>query len=223
MKGIVTADDVVEVVQEEATRELHKFAAVEAFQEPYLSVRFFEMFRRRGGWLAFLFLGEMFTATAMGFYEHEISKAVVLALFIPLIISSGGNSGSQASTLVVRAMALGQVRLRDWWRVAYREIIVGVALGVLLGGIGLMRILLWPARKTLYGEHYVIVAVTIACSLIGVVLFGSLAGSMLPFVLRRLKLDPATASAPFVATMVDVTGLIIYFTVASIILRGTLL
>jgi magnesium transporter len=223
MKGIVTADDVVDVVQEEATRELHKFAAVEAFQEPYLSVRFVDMFRRRGGWLAFLFLGEMFTATAMGYYEHEISKAVVLALFIPLIISSGGNSGSQASTLVVRAMALGQVRLRDWWRVFYREVIVGVSLGVLLGGIGLLRITLWPARRTLYGEHYVIVAVTIAFSLVGVVLFGSLAGAMLPFLLRKLRLDPATASAPFVATLVDVSGLIIYFTVASIILRGTLL
>jgi magnesium transporter len=223
MKGIVTADDVVEVVQEEATRELHKFAAVEAFQEPYLSVRFPDMFKRRGGWLAFLFLGEMFTATAMAYYEHEIARAVVLALFIPLIISSGGNSGSQASTLVVRAMALGQVRLRDWWRVAYREIVVGIALGVLLGGIGLMRIMLWPTRATLYGPHYGIVAITIACSLVGVVLFGSLAGAMLPFVLRKLRLDPATASAPFVATLVDVSGLIIYFTVASIILRGTLL
>src|SRR5262249_32606525 len=158
------------------------------------------------------FLGEMFTATAMGYYEHEISKAVVLALFIPLIISSGGNSGSQASTLVVRAMALGQVRIRDWWRVAYREIVVGIALGALLGCIGLMRIVLWPARRTLYGEHFVIIAVTIACSLVGVVLFGSLAGSMLPFLLRKLRLDPATASAPFVATLVDVSGLIIYFT-----------
>jgi magnesium transporter len=223
MKGIVTADDVVDVVQEEATKELHKIAGVEAFQDPYLSVSFPEMFKRRGGWLAFLFLGEMFTATAMGYYEHEISRAVVLALFIPLIISSGGNSGSQASTLVVRAMALGQVRLRDWWRVFYREVIVGVSLGVLLGSIGLMRIILWPARVTLYGEHYVVIAITIACSLVGVVLFGSLAGAMLPFLLRRAGLDPATACAPFVATLVDVSGLIIYFTVASIILRGILL
>jgi magnesium transporter len=223
MKGIVTADDVVDVVQEEATRELHKFAAVEAFQEPYLSVRFSALLKRRGGWLAVLFVGEMFTATAMGYYEREISRAVVLALFIPLIISSGGNSGSQASTLVVRAMALGQVRLKDWWRVFYREIVVGVSLGVLLGGIGLMRIMLWPARATLYGVHYGLVAITIACSLIGVVLFGNLAGAMLPFVLRRLGLDPATACAPFVATLVDVSGLIIYFSVASVILRGSLL
>jgi magnesium transporter len=223
MKGIVTADDVVDVVQEEATRELHKFAAVEAFQEPYLSVRFSALLKRRGGWLAVLFVGEMFTATAMGYFEREISRAVVLALFIPLIISSGGNSGSQASTLVVRAMALGQVRLKDWWRVCYREIVIGVSLGVLLGGIGLMRIMLWPARNTLYGVHYGLIAVTIACSLIGVVLFGNLAGAMLPFVLRRLGLDPATACAPFVATLVDVSGLIIYFSVASVVLRGTLL
>jgi magnesium transporter len=223
MKGVITADDVVEVAQEEATRELHKFAAVEAFQEPYLSVRFAALFKRRGGWLAVLFVGEMLTATAMGYYEHEISRAVVLALFIPLIISSGGNSGSQASTLVVRAMALGQVRLADWGRVLYREVIVGVSLGMLLGGIGLLRIVLWPARASLYGVHYFLVAVTIACSLVGVVLFGSLAGAMLPFALRRLRLDPATACAPFVATLVDVSGLIIYFTVASLILRGTLL
>jgi len=223
MKGVVTADDVVDAVQEEATKELHKFAAVEAFQEPYLSVRLGALFKRRGGWLAFLFLGEMLTATAMGYYEHEISRAVVLALFIPLIISSGGNSGSQASTLVVRAMALGQVKLRDWWRILGREVIVGVLLGALLGTIGFLRILLWPARATLYGEHYLLVAVTIACALIGVVVFGSLAGAMLPFLLRRLKLDPASACAPFVATLVDVSGLIIYFTVANVILRGTLL
>ncbi len=223
MKGVVTADDIVDVVQEEATKDLHKFAAVEAFQEPYLSVGYPAMFKRRGGWLAVLFLGEMFTATAMGHYEHEIARAVVLALFIPLIISSGGNSGSQTSTLVVRAMALGQVRLRDWWRVFFREVVVGLSLGLLLGGIGLMRIVLWPARTTLYGEHYVMIAMTVACSLIGVVMFGSLAGAMLPFLLRRLRLDPATACAPFVATLVDVTGLIIYFTVASVILKGTLL
>jgi magnesium transporter len=223
MKGVVTADDVVGAVQEEATKELHKFAAVEAFQEPYLSVGLGVLFKRRGGWLAFLFLGEMLTATAMGRYEHEISRAVVLALFIPLIISSGGNSGSQASTLVVRAMALGQVKLRDWWRVFFREVMVGVLLGLLLGALGLLRILLWPARASLYGEHYILVAITVACALVGVVLFGSMAGAMLPFLLRRLKLDPASACAPFVATLVDVSGLIIYFTVASIVLRGTLL
>ncbi len=223
MKGVITADDIVDVVQEEATKELHKFAAVEAFQEPFLSIGLSMLFKRRGVWLAALFLGEMLTATAMGHYEGEISKAVVLALFIPLIISSGGNSGSQASTLVVRAMALGQVRLRDWWRVLYRELALGIALGALLGSIGLLRILLWPARRTLYGEHFAMVAITVACSLIGVVLFGSLVGAMLPFILRRLRLDPATACAPFVATLVDVSGLVIYFTVASFILHGTLL
>ena len=223
MKGIITADDVVEVVQEEATEDLHKLAAVEAFQEPYLQIRLDELLKRRGVWLAFLFLGEMFTATAMAFYEKQISKAVVLALFIPLIISSGGNSGSQASTLVVRAMALGQVRMRDWWRILLRELAVGVGLGALLGAIGFLRILLWPTRQSLYGEHYLLVAVTISSSLIGVVLFGCLAGAMLPFLLRVLRLDPATACAPFVATLVDVTGLVIYFTMASLILRGTLL
>jgi magnesium transporter len=223
MKGVVAATGVVEVVQEEATKDLHKFAAVEAFQESYLRVRLADLFKRRGGWLAFLFLGEMFTATAMGYFEHMLSRAVVLALFIPLIISSGGNSGSQASTLVVRAMALDQVRLRDWWRVLYRELLVGVSLGALLGSLGFMRIMLWPARVRLYGEHYTMVAITIACALVGVVLFGCFAGAMLPFVLRRFKLDPASACAPFVATLVDVTGLVIYFTVASVILRGTLL
>jgi magnesium transporter len=165
----------------------------------------------------------MLTATAMGYYEREIERAVVLALFIPLIISSGGNSGSQASTLVIRAMALGEVRLRDWWRVIRREIFAGFALGAILGAIGLTRILLWPARAQLYGEHYVLVALTVAASLVGVVLFGTIAGSMLPFILRRLGFDPASASAPFVATLVDVSGLVIYFTVASIILHGILL
>lgn len=223
MKGVVTADDVVDAVQEEATKDLHKFAAVEAFQEPYLSVRLSALFKRRGGWLAFLFLGEMFTASAMGYFEHEISRALVLALFIPLIISSGGNSGSQASTLVVRAMALGQVKMRDWWCILYREVIVGMLLGVLVGTIGLLRILLWPSRATLYGAHYILVAITIASALIGVVLFGCLAGAMLPFLLRRLKLDPASACAPFVATLVDVSGLVIYFNMAALILKGTLL
>jgi len=170
-----------------------------------------------------LFLGEMLPATAMGYYEHQIERAVVLALFIPLIISSGGNSGSQASTLVIRAMALGEVRLRDWWHVVQREVFAGLTLGTILGVIGLMRILLWPTRAQIYGEHYLLVACTVACSLLGVVLFGTLAGAMLPFILRRLGFDPASASAPFVATLVDVTGLIIYFTVASFILSGVLL
>jgi magnesium transporter len=223
MKGIVTVDDIVHVVQEEATEDIHKIGGMEALEGPYLQIGFMHMVRKRAGWLSALFLGEMLTATAMGYYEHEIARAVVLALFIPLIISSGGNSGSQASTLVVRAIALGEVRLRDWWRVLRRECAAGLALGAVLGTIGLLRILLWPARARVYGEHYVLIALTVACSLVGVVLFGTLAGSMLPFILRRLGFDPASASAPFVATLVDVTGLVIYFTVAMVILRGVLL
>src|SRR5207249_2620109 len=178
---------------------------------------------KRGGWLSALFIGEMFTATAMSFFEKEIARAVVLALFVPLIISSGGNSGSQATSLVIRAMALGEVRLRDWWRVVRREVMAGLSLGCILGVIGFMRIIIWQSFSDLYGPYYMFVALTVSCSLIGVVLFGTIAGSMLPFILRRLGLDPASASAPFVATLVDVTGLVIYFTAASIILRGTLL
>jgi magnesium transporter len=223
MKGIVTVDDIVDVVQEEATEDIQKIGGMEALDAPYLQIDFGRMVKKRAGWLSALFLGEMLTATAMSYYEHEIARAVVLALFIPLIISSGGNSGSQASTLVVRAMALGEVRLRDWWRVMRRELAAGLALGTILGAIGLLRILLWPTRAQVYGEHYLLVGLTVACSLIGVVLFGTLAGSMLPFVLRRLGFDPASASTPFVATLVDVTGLIIYFTVASLLLSGVLL
>ena len=181
------------------------------------------MFRRRAGWLSALFLGEMLTASAMAFFEDEIAKAVVLALFVPLIISSGGNSGSQASTLVVRAMSLGEVRLADWWRVVRRELASGLALGSVLGVIGFLRIVVWQAVSPLYGEHYLLVALTVFMSLIGVVTFGTMAGSLLPFILRRLGFDPASASAPFVATLVDVTGLVIYFTVASVILAGALL
>jgi magnesium transporter len=184
----------------------------------------FSMIRRRAGWLSALFLGEMLTATAMGYFEHEISRAVVLALFVPLIISSGGNSGSQATSLIIRAMALREVRLRDWWRVALRELPSGVILGCILGLIGFARISLWQALGWQdYGPHHVLVAFTVAAALVGVVTFGSIAGSMLPFILRRLGFDPASASAPFVATLVDVTGLIIYFSVALVILRGTLL
>jgi magnesium transporter len=223
MKGVVTVDDIVDVVQEEATEDIQKIGGMEALDEPYLDIGLFRMIRKRAGWLSALFLSETLTATAMGYYEHEIARAVVLALFIPLIISSGGNSGSQASTLVVRAMALGEVRLRDWWRVMRRECAAGLALGSILGLIGLLRILLWPTRATLYGEHYVLVAITVACSLVGVVLWGTISGSMLPLIMRRLSFDPASASAPFVATLVDVTGLVIYFTMASVILHGTLL
>ena len=223
MKGVVTVDDIVDVVQEEATEDIQKIGGMEALDEPYLDIRLWRMIRKRAGWLSALFVSETLTATAMGYYEHEIARAVVLALFIPLIISSGGNSGSQASTLVVRAMALGEVRLRDWWRVIRREFAAGLALGSILGMIGLLRILLWPTSATLYGEHYGLIALTVACSLVGVVLWGTLSGSMLPLILRRLGFDPASASAPFVATLVDVTGLVIYFTVASVILYGTLL
>jgi magnesium transporter len=223
MKGIVTVDDIVDVVQEVATEDIQKIGGMEALDAPYLRIEFWRMIKKRAGWLSALFLGEMLTATAMSYYEQEIARAVVLALFIPLIISSGGNSGSQASTLVIRAMALEEIRLRDWWRVLLREFLAGIALGVILGTIGLMRILLWPSKQTVYGEHYLIVGLTVACSLIGVVTFGTLAGSALPFILRRLGFDPASASAPFVATLVDVSGLVIYFTIASLILKGTLL
>ena len=223
MQGIITADDIVHVLAEEATNEIQRIGGSEALGAPYLEIAFPTMVRKRAGWLSALFLGEMLTATAMGYFEQEIERAVVLALFVPLIISSGGNSGSQASTLVIRAMALGEVRLRDWWRVVRREISAGVVLGSILGAIGLMRILTWVGLFGAYGEHYMLVALTVTASLIGVVTFGTLAGSLLPFLLRRLGFDPASACAPFVATLVDVTGLIIYFSVASVIFRGTLL
>jgi magnesium transporter len=182
-----------------------------------------EMVKKRLGWLAALFIGEMLTATAMAYFEDEIARAVVLALFVPLIISSGGNSGSQASTLVIRAMALGELRLRDWWRVIQRELLTGLALGAVLGAIGFLRVVVWQAIRPVYGEHYLSIAFTVFFSLIGVITFGTLVGSLLPFVLRRIRIDPATASAPFVATLVDVTGLVIYFTVAIIFLSGKLL
>ncbi len=223
MQGIVTVDDIVRVVEREAGEDIQKIGGSEALDEPYLSIGFLKMIKKRGGWLAALFLGEMLTATAMGFFEKEIAKAVVLALFIPLIISSGGNSGSQATTLVIRAMALGEVGLGQWWRVIRRELGAGIALGTLLGTIGMSRILIWQGFSNAYGEHYMLVAMTVAVSLIGVVCFGTVAGSMLPFILRRVGVDPASASAPFVATLVDVTGLVIYFSIASVIMRGTLL
>jgi magnesium transporter len=223
IKGIVTVDDIVDVVQEEATEDAQKFGGMEALEEPYLQIALSRMIKKRGGWLAALFLGEMLTASAMAFFQDEISRAVVLALFVPLIISSGGNSGSQASTLVIRAMALGEVRLRDWWRVVRRELAVGFALGGMLGAIGFVRIVAWQAVSPIYGEHYLRVAQTVLFSLVGVVMFGTIAGSVLPFVLRRVGFDPASASAPFVATLVDVTGLVIYFSVGSLMLRGSLL
>lgn len=223
MQGIVTIDDIVDVVQEEATEDFQKVGGMEALDAPYLRSGFGTMLRKRAGWLTALFLGEMLTATAMGHFEEEIARAVVLALFVPLIISSGGNSGSQATTLVIRAMALGEVRLSDWWRVARRELAAGLCLGLVLGLVGLLRILLWQSVFATYGAHFLAIGMTVAFSLVGVVMFGTLAGSMLPFVLRRAGFDPASASAPFVATLVDVTGLVIYFTVARLILKGVLL
>jgi magnesium transporter len=218
MKGIVTVDDIVDVVEEEATEDIQKFGGMQALEAPYLEIGLLEMVRKRGPWLAALLVGEMLTATAMAFFEEEIAAAVVLAVFLPLIISSGGNSGSQASTLVVRAMALGQVRLRDWWRVMRRELFTGLALGAILGTIGLVRILAWHAIADVYGDRAVGVAITVGTSLVGVVLLGTLAGSLLPFLLRRFGFDPASASAPFVATLVDVLGVILYFTAASLAL-----
>ena len=223
--GFVTVDDVVDVLIEEGTEDILRMGAIEpgALDRPYMQTSLPVMVKKRASWLVILFLGEMLTATAMGFFEKEIAKAVVLALFVPLIISSGGNSGSQASTLVIRALALGEVRLHDWWRVMRREVLSGFGLGAILGAIGFLRITVWSAFSNLYGPHWPLVALTVGIALIGIVLWGTLAGSMLPFVLRRLGFDPATSSAPFVATLVDVTGLLIYFSVAVVILRGTLL
>jgi magnesium transporter len=221
--GIVTFDDVLDVAEEEATEDIQKFGGTEALEDPYMQTTFASMIRKRAGWLVLLFFGEMLTATAMGYFEDEIQRAVVLALFVPLIISSGGNSGSQAATLVIRALALGEVTLRDWWRVMRREILSGLTLGSILGLIGFLRIELWSQFSDFYGPHATEVALTVGFTLVGIVMWGTLAGSMLPFALRRLGFDPATSSAPFIATLVDVTGLVIYFTVAALILRGTLL
>jgi magnesium transporter len=221
--GIVTSDDMLDVAEQEATEDIQKLGGSEALDAPYLTIRFPQMIRKRAPWLVILFLSEMLTATAMGFFQDEIAKAVVLALFVPLIISSGGNSGSQATTIVIRAMALGEVALRDWWKVMRREVFSGLTLGIILGTIGFLRIAVWSTAFHLYGPHWPLIGLTIFFSLIGVVMWGTLSGSMLPFALRRVGLDPAAASAPFVATLVDVTGLIIYFTVAFLILRGTLL
>lgn len=221
--GIITVDDVLDVAEREATEDIQKLGGSEALDAPYLETSVRDMLAKRGPWLVVLFLGQMLTATAMAYYESEIAKAVVLALFIPLVISSGGNSGSQSTSLVIRALALDEVSLSDWWHIVRREVLTGGALGVGLGVLGYMRIVLWPNAATQFGEHYVLIGVTVAAALLGVVLFGTLAGAALPLVLKRLGLDPAAASAPFVATLVDVTGLVIYFTVASFVLEGTLL
>jgi magnesium transporter len=221
--GLVTIDDMLDIAEEEATEDIQKFGGMEALDEPYMRISLLRMVRKRAGWLVILFLGEMLTASAMGYYEGEIAKAVVLALFLPLIISSGGNSGSQASTLIIRAMALGEVTLRDWFRVMRKEIMAGLLLGCVLGVIGFMRVAIWSQFSNIYGPHWPLVAMTVGFALVGVVLWGSISGSMLPFILRRVGADPATSSAPFVATLVDVTGLIIYFSIALLIMRGAML
>ena len=221
--GIVTIDDVLHMVEEIDTQDIQKFGGLEALDYPYVRTPILQMVKKRAGWLVILFLGEMLTATAMGYFQDEIARAVVLALFIPLIISSGGNSGSQASTLIIRAMALQEITLTDWWLVMRREVFSGLLLGAVLGSIGFLRIALWSAFTNLYGPHWLLVALTVACSLVGVVMWGTLSGSMLPFALRRMGFDPASSSAPFVATLVDVTGLVIYFSVAALILGGAFL
>ena len=222
--GIVTVDDVIDAMIKEQTEDVHKLGGVQELDQPYTKIGFGTMIRKRGGWLCALFLSEMLTATAMQHFEGQLSRAIVLTLFIPLIMSSGGNSGSQATSLIIRALALREVRLRDWWWIALREFPAGVSLGAILGAIGIVRIVTWQYLGFYdYGTHWFLVALAVGFALVGVVTFGSLAGSMLPFVLRRLGFDPASASAPFVATLVDVTGLVIYFTVAYLVLRGTLL
>lgn len=221
--GIVTVDDILDVSEEEATEDIHKLGGVEALEEPYSTIPIFSMVKKRGIWLTILFIGEVLTAVAMGYFEDELSKAIVLSMFIPLIISSGGNSGSQAATLVIRAMALGEITLKDWWLIMRREISSGFLLGLILGIIGFMQVALLSNFSAAIKEHWVLIGSTVGFSLIGVVLWGTFSGSMLPFILKKLGADPATSSAPLVATMVDVTGLIIYFTVAILILTGTLL
>ena len=222
--GIVTVDDILDVAEEEATEDIQKFGGVEALDLPYVETPLLTLVRKRSIWLVVLFLGEMMTASAMGYFDKEIQKAVVLALFIPLVISSGGNSGSQAATLIIRAMALKELNLKDWWYVMRREIFSGFVLGVILGTIGLFRIILWQKLGLFnYTEHFVLVGFTIFFTLIGIVMWGTLSGSMIPFILKRFGIDPATSSAPFVATLVDVTGLLLYFSIAAVILRGTLL
>ncbi|HEY0779658.1 MAG TPA: magnesium transporter [Gemmatirosa sp.] len=222
--GIVTVDDVIDAIVREQTRSIQQLGGVEALDVPYTRIGFWEMIRKRGGWLCALFLSEMLTATAMQRFEGTIEKAVVLSMFIPLVMSSGGNSGSQATSLIIRALALRELQLKDWWRTAVRELPTGLVLGAILGVIGFVRIELWQHLGLFnYGVHHWLVALTVGVALVGIVAFGSLAGSMLPFILKRLGFDPASASAPFVATLVDVTGLIIYFSVAVVVLRGTLL
>ena len=222
--GIVTIDDIIDVMIKESTEDVQMLGGMEAIDRSYINTGFTKMIRKRGGWLAILFMGEMLTASAMQHYEAELAEAVVLALFIPLIISSGGNSGSQATSLLIRALALHEVRPADWWRIILRELPTGITLGVLLGLIGMGRVALWQVAGFYdYGEHWILIAMTIGAALVGVVTFGSIAGAMLPLLMRVIKFDPATASAPFVATLVDVTGIVIYLSIAVALLRGTVL
>ncbi len=221
--GIVTFDDVMQLAEEEDTEDIQKFGAIEALDEPYMEVPIAKMIKKRAPWLVVLFIGELFTASAMSYFQNEISRAVVLALFIPLIVSSGGNTGSQAATLIIRAMALGEVTVKDWWHIMRRELISGLMLGLILGIIGFIRVIAWSAVFHSYGQHSLLIGITIGCAVTGVVIWGTVMGSMLPLIIKRLGADPATSSAPFIATLVDVTGLIIYFTFAALFLTGTLL
>ena len=221
--GVITIDDVVDFRREEETEDVQKMAAMAALEEPYMSTPFLQMIKKRAGWLVILFLGETLTATAMGFFQDQIAKAVILALFIPLIISSGGNSGSQASTLIIRALALGEITIRDWWKIVKKEFSTGLAIGVILGSIGFIRVAAWSYFVSSYGPHWQLIAFTVSLSLVGVVMWGTLMGSLLPLALKRFGLDPAVSSAPFVATLVDVTGLIIYFSFSILFLKGILL
>lgn len=222
--GIVTVDDVLWVATEEFSEDIQKIGGAEALDEPYLDIGFIKLIKKRVGWLIILFLSEMLTTTAMQYFNVELGKALVLGIFIPLTISAGGNSGSQASTLIIRAMALGEITLRDWWRILRREILSGLTLGIILGCVGFLRVGLWQVLHIYnYGPYYILIATTIMCSLIGIVLWGSVIGSMLPIVLKKFKLDPATSSAPFVATLVDVTGIVIYFSMAYLLLNGTVI
>jgi magnesium transporter len=217
-------DDIIDAIVEETTEDVQKFGGMEALDAPYMDIGFWEMIQKRAGWLCVLFLSEMLTASAMQHFEDELQKAIVLTLFIPLIMSSGGNSGSQATSLIIRAIALRETRLRDWWRVALRELPTGITLGAILGLLGILRITVWQKIGLFdYGEHWILLACTVGTALVGIVTFGSLVGSMLPFILKRIGFDPASASAPFVATLVDVSGLVIYFSIALVFLRGTLL
>lgn len=225
IQGVVTVDDVIDALVEEHTEDVQRFGGMEALDEPYSQIGFVTVLRKRAPWLAALLIGEMLTTFPMQYFEKELQTAIVLGLFIPLIISSGGNSGSQATSLIIRSLALEEIRLRDWWRIFRREISFGLALGVILGALGMVRVVLWHQMGIAggYGEHYMLIALTVGIALLGVVTFGSLAGAMLPFIMKRIGFDPASASAPFVATLVDVTGLTLYFYVALLILRGTLL